>query len=69
MFVDCKTLKLVKIPYNVKFLDSDLFCGCNSLETVVLRNPDTEIEEGTFAPNVNIVIDENTTYNKIYFEL
>ena len=69
MFVDCKSLKLVKIPYNVKFLDSDLFRGCNSLETVVLRNPDTEIEEGTFAPNVNIVIDENTTYNKIYFEL
>lgn len=69
MFLNCKKLKTVIIPYNVQFLDSDLFFGCDSLEKVVLRNPKTEIEEGTFAPNVKIVVDEKTTYNKIYFEL
>ena len=55
-FGNCTSLEVVSIPYMIDFLNNDLFSGCTSLKKVILDNPYTEIEEGTFDENVEIVV-------------
>ena len=55
-FGNCSSLEFVSIPYMIDFLNNDLFSGCTSLKKVILNNPYTEIEEGTFDENVEIVV-------------
>lgn len=54
-FANCTSLEVVSIPYMIDFLNNDLFSGCTSLKKVILNNPYTEIEEGTFDDNVEII--------------
>lgn len=68
IFYNCKSLTKVKLPYGLDYLDQDVFFGCDNIKTVILRNVNTTIEEGTFPENVDIIVEESQLYNKIMFE-
>lgn len=55
-FGNCSSLELVSISYMIDFLNNDLFSGCTNLKKVILNNPYTVIEDGTFDENVEIVV-------------
>lgn len=55
-FGNCTSLELVSISYMIDFLNNDLFSGCTNLKKVILNNPYTVIEDGTFDENVEIVV-------------
>jgi hypothetical protein len=59
-FGNCTSLQTIRIPYLIDYLNNDLFAGCDSLRRAILANPYTEIEEGTFSKNVEIIFDNPT---------
>jgi hypothetical protein len=68
IFYNCKSLAKVKLPYGLEYLDQDVFYGCDNIKTVILRNANTKIEEGTFPKDVEVIVEESQLYNKIMFE-
>lgn len=63
-FRNCRQLRFIKIPNNVKFIGSQAFRDCSSLKSIVLPSETIELVDGVFAGCSSLEIVEFTSVAK-----
>ena len=55
-FENCISLKKIVVPYSVRKIEKNAFIGCSSLDEIIIKNPDCEIDRSFETIPQNAVI-------------
>lgn len=55
-FKNCISLKKIVVPYSVRKIEKNAFIGCSSLDEIIIKNPDCEIDRSFETIPQNAVI-------------